>query len=250
MSAPLTPLELRLEVSKRISNLQLNYLKRLGDRRSIIERYCGGEAELHIHIAMNRMMCATYRFGNCGERDGIRFVEPMGKMDGPATFDVCEFPVLIWIGNVSEGPRPVTSCVRLQPLDCCYMSGVDALEPARLNTTIKSLFGVFDGELRHFLLAAGIQLCEFKDEIIERVPEVVCDLADENADDKGRPDTPACVHDLIMRKLWLELKDDSILLFVEPLVDPALQISKVFLCPTYSFERAVEYVRGHAIFPP
>jgi len=61
IGAPLTPLELRLEVSKRLSNLRLELLKCLYDRHSIIERYSLGVIELHVHFALDGMHCARYR---------------------------------------------------------------------------------------------------------------------------------------------------------------------------------------------
>ena len=48
-------LELRLERSKRLGNLQLDYLKRLGNQEPIGKSYRCGVTELHVHFASDRM---------------------------------------------------------------------------------------------------------------------------------------------------------------------------------------------------
>ena len=60
-SAPLIPLKLRLELSKRVSNASFDFMKRLYDRRSIVERYLNKDVNLHVHVtAGDRMACFTF----------------------------------------------------------------------------------------------------------------------------------------------------------------------------------------------
>ena len=44
------PFKLRLELRKRLGNLELQFLKSLGDRRPIIKRYLQMKNELHVHF--------------------------------------------------------------------------------------------------------------------------------------------------------------------------------------------------------
>jgi len=246
---PLSPLEFRLERNKRLSNLRFDLLKRLGYGRSVIERYCGGEFDLHIHFRTDEgMVCAAYRFGDCRET-GVGFVGGPEDDDGVVPLDAFEFPVFVAVGNLSEGAAPFASCVRLQSLDCCDMCGIDALEVTRLNPTVEALFVICKRKLRIALLNAGIELGELEDEIVESASEVVGDLANQHADRQRRTNALAHIRDEIVRGLRVELRDNGILLFYEPIGEVVTQISKCFLCPRYPYDRAVEYVRGHDTMP-
>ncbi len=152
MSAPL-PIELRLERSKRISNLKLDFLKRLHDRHTFAELYCDGMVELHVHFADKGMSCATYRKiqgGKFGIAGCVQHSNHIALNDR-------EFPMLVWVRDLAECFRPLASFVRLQPLDYCYMGGIDALEPASLNPMRESLWRVFNGKLCSVLRDAGIE---------------------------------------------------------------------------------------------
>lgn len=249
MSAPLSALEFRLEQRKRISNLKLDLLQRLGYGRSVIERYSGGEHELHIHFRANEgMVCAAYRPSDCGETGRVGLVEGMRDEHCVVSSDPREFPMFVWIGNVPEYASPLASCVRLQPLNCCGMCGVDALEqPARLSPIVETLFRVFNRKLCGALLDAGIELSEFEYKIVESASQVVGDLPDEYTDNQRWSDAIAHIWNEIVRRIRIELRNEGIFLLYQPFGECKAQISKVFLCPRYSFERAIEYVIGHGI---
>jgi hypothetical protein len=56
-----------------------------------------------------------------------------------------------------------------------------------------------------------------------------------------------------MRRLWIEIKGDGVSLFLKDDGDFLLKLRKVFVCPPYSFETAVERVTqiiGHGFAPP
>jgi hypothetical protein len=52
-----------------------------------------------------------------------------------------------------------------------------------------------------------------------------------------------------VRRVRIEITENGILLFAKRREKPMPQISKVFVCPDYSFEAGIERVRGHAIIP-
>jgi hypothetical protein len=51
----------------------------------------------------------------------------------------------------------------------------------------------------------------------------------------------------IVRRIGIELGDKNIMVHPIKPGNPLPKIGKVFLCPSYTFERAIEAVRGHAI---
>src|SRR5258708_4021894 len=111
-AAPLTPLEVRLEVSKCISNLSLDFLECPYDRRSIWERYVAGHVNLHVHGSIDSMRCCAWVAANPTEVTFKTTVAPSSDI-ASATH---EMPVFIGIGTLAEQPRPIASVVRLQPL--------------------------------------------------------------------------------------------------------------------------------------
>jgi hypothetical protein len=61
VSRLLSPLEVRLEPDKCISNLRFDFLDRLCDRRPIGERYLSGDVNLHIHASAGEgVWCFTF----------------------------------------------------------------------------------------------------------------------------------------------------------------------------------------------
>src|SRR5258708_36465697 len=116
----LTPLEVRLEISKRISNLRFELLKRVYDGRAIVEGYEKGEVECHVHGTQQG------RIGNSKRNDrpldslwGKEFCGVFSARcrDGAVMGLHGEMPMLVWIRDGSEEARPVDSIIRLQPLD-------------------------------------------------------------------------------------------------------------------------------------
>jgi hypothetical protein len=87
-----------------------------------------------------------------------------------------------------------------------------------------------------------------EDEIIKSAPEVVANLSDQNAN----PHCHKCIGQVrdyeSVRRIRVELRADGIFLLPESMREPMPEITKVFLCPHYSFQGGVERVRGHSIF--
>jgi hypothetical protein len=230
-------LELRLEYSKRISNLRLDFLKRLDDQGSIAESYCRGIIELHVHFASHGMWCAAYRDGATGEAFVKRRVCASYDVDD----DVGDLSVFVWIREVSEGFRPITSFVRLQPLNACNMATVHASKP-RLAVRPETIFAIFNQELCAGLGDARIKLGEFKDEVVKGGSEVATDFADQDGDPYGSGNRRDNFN--IIRRFCLELSDNGIFVFLPESLKPSVEVRKVFSCPVYSFERAIEYIRS------
>jgi hypothetical protein len=234
--------KIRLEFLKRLSNEQGDYLKRLYDRRPISERYLSGEFDLHIHFAGNGMWCAMYRASDLAE---FRIA---GKVPDSEEFplDVGEFPVFISIGEIAENLRRITSTVRLQLLNFCDMRTVEALEP-RLSPPREILWRVYDRKLRALLLDAGIEFGQREDEIIESASKVVTGLANQDSNAHRYEGASRQRQDEPVRRIGIELRGDGIFLLPKDMREPLPEISKVFLCPHYSFEGGVERVRGHVM---
>lgn len=245
----LSPLEIRLECSKCISNARLDFLQRLYDRRPIFERYAASDINLHLHGRLSGygMGCLTF------EAQAARDVLFDLRMDGNVRKSLMrnDVPVFVRVGDITQPRRPLTSRVRLQSLDRCDMVGIDALEPALLEPSSEAIFVVFKRKLRSSLLAAGIELGEFKDEVFESGSEVLTCFPDQDSKShiveglgwEGDLDN-------VIGGIRIELDTDRVRLFFEHGVSPRFEISKVFACPRYSFETWIErmkVIRTHAI---
>jgi hypothetical protein len=249
MGAPLTPLELRLERGKRISNASFDFLKRLYDwhptekRRSLVsigERCVSGDVNLHIHLhAGERMWCLTFEAVNPvkiflqSRVDSNCDVAPAGD----------DLPMFVHVRNLAEPSRPVAFHVWLKALDCCDMREVDTFEPTSLCVPNEILCRVHDRKLRALLFLAGIEFSEFKNEIIEGTPEVVTNLAHECAEPSTREGLwgGADIY-RAMRRVWIEIERNGVSLFLKDDGYFPLKFSKVFFCPAYSFEAAVKRI--------
>jgi hypothetical protein len=161
-------LELRLERIKRLGNLELDFLKRLYDRRPVRELYEEGSYDLHVHAVAD------------GERICIRL-----KADRTAYGNVglcrSQPSMLVWVGNVLQGCRPVVSTIRLQPLDSCFVRGVHSAEPSSLHPSREVTVSAFDGKLCHREIEAGIEAGETEHKIVEGSAEIVANVSNDSA---------------------------------------------------------------------
>ncbi len=238
MKPSLSPLEVRLERLKNASNLRLEYLKRLYDRRPIGELYGSGEHCLHIHFRSVRHYCAMYCAGHIPKIDDMISVGAMerkfmissrrNKMD-----------MLVGIGQVFKNGSPIASTVRLQRLDCCNMCAIEAVEPSSLYAPLKSLFLVFDRKLSALNEISRIEPSEFENQIIERRPDVINDLPNEDAETKIHGEMNL-IYDKLLRVIRIGIEGNRIDLFLPSLSDFPYKISKVFFCPTYPRDSAIK----------
>ena len=238
MSAPLSPLELRIEISKRLSNAGFDFLERLCDRRAVAEQYFNGDGDVHIHLFFSgRAWCANYICGRTG----------MVAENNGSGFYVYETVVFVEVVEIPKICGPLASLIRLKPLDHCYMAVTDSLEEG-LAPSIKSLSLAFDRKLGARWLAASVEKCKSVDEIIERAAEIIADLPNEDCR-SGRDGDYGCfakarAYDKIVRRIGVKLGDESILVFPCDGSESLPKISKVFFCPSYTKEAAIKAVTG------
>jgi hypothetical protein len=154
--------------------------------------------------------------------------------------------VFVPIREVAEGLCPVAFTVRLQRLDCCDMAEINSLEP-RLFPRFETPFRVFDRKLRSILSAAGVMSGEFEDEVIECTPQVVANLPDQNPDTHRRHRVIRGRSLEYIGRIRVELANNGIFLSAKQILKPMPEISKMFLCPNYSFEAGIKHMRDHVI---
>src|SRR5207244_3188885 len=153
-----------------------------------------------------------------------------------------ESPVFVWVGDVAEGLRPVASVVRLQRLDLCDMAAIEVVKPSSLAVTLEEVFCVINGKLSALLRAAGVEDSQLVDEVIEGGPEVVTDLADQDAKQQRWGDLRP-IAEQIFFAARLEVKEHQLALMVTKGLNLSFQLLKVFTCPRYALERAIKRMR-------
>jgi len=232
----LSPLELRLEISKCISNLEFDLLKRVYDGQAILEGYEKREVELHVHVR-------TVGHRNRVDKDDADIISGDRRFCGVWTFSGTEtscmaengqVSVLIWVRNGCELFRPLNSIVRLQPLDICRMCGTDSAEKAfGLTPSPEALQRALDRELRALLWGAGIKRGKLVDEIVEGRSEIVDRLADENG--KHERDRAINSVEAHWRGLRIEASNGpgTFVLSIDERHDGLVEVSKMFFCPVY-----------------
>jgi hypothetical protein len=233
-------LELRLERIKRLSNASLEFLKRLYDRRPVAEQYLKGDCEVHLHFfARDRVYCARYR----AARD-VEEAKPIGISKNAGLNEAsmeCKLAVFVGTGEALKRCRPIDSVVRLQSLDCCYMGGIEAVEPSTLFPPLESLLLVFDRELSSIDASPGIERGKLIDQIIEGGSKIVCDFADDNTD-LDRNSEPLINDELRFAKMvrvCIPFQGTSLFLFLPESFTPCYKIKNVFACPRGTGKRAV-----------
>jgi len=242
----LSSLELRLEISKCMSNARLDFLKCLYNRESVLERYRKRIVHLHLHMPQAER-CVTLEPVNPVE------IVPLKTRVGCHTGDSAsldEVTVFVGVGAVAKAFDPVASVVRLQPLDCCYMNGVDACEHP-WGVTSETIRVVFNRKLRSLLLDAGVKFGEFEDEVIECAPEVIANLTDKDRNihpEKGFGGSDG-LRDLV-RGVRIELDGTGVRLLPGDFANVPFQFGNSFVCPIDPHETWVKCVRevfGHGI---
>ena len=230
-------LEFRLERIKRFSNRSLDFLKRLYDRRSIAELYLQREVCLHVHfLTRHGIACARYHTGKIEESKPVS-----GGVDNEleASLIVMQSPVLVWIGEVAESLRPIASVVRLQSLDCCQMSGIEAFELFLLPKR-EALLSVFDNELSAINDLSRVQDGKFVNQVIKRSPEIVADLPYQNGKDEWNAKVLVRADLDFAWSIRIEIPRNRIVLRLPELIDSSYKLTKVFACPSYAGDSPVQ----------
>lgn len=239
MSAPLSPGELRIEISKCLSNAGFDFLKRLADGRSLAEQYLNGDGHIHVHFSSGvARWCADYIC--CGTRDIIA-----RNINSP--FNVYESIVLVEVVKASQVCEPVPTIIRLKSLDNCYMGLTDPFEIS-VTPSFKSLSLSFDRELRARWLAVCVEERESVDKIIKSASQIVANLSNQNCHPRGHANdcglSNARPYEKVVGRIGVVVGNEGISVFIGEGSELPVKIEKVFLCPTYTQESAVKAVTG------
>lgn len=202
----------RIELIKYVGNTQQDYLKRLYDRSSLIERYLVNELEVHLHFASVRdQRRACIVLNRAGDGDG----------DNKAR-------VFVDVGQSPQGPHPVASIVRLQPLEQCHVFVADAFEIGG-PMSLKVLWRVFNRKLYLAVRrATGISLRQLDSEVIQTTAQSISKLPNDDLD-VGQ-DFIEKVSDMV-GAIRVKLKDISATVEIEGESNLGLQLRQVLVCP-------------------
>ena len=149
----------------------MEYLKRFYDGHSIVERYIEGNSDIHIHgLRGKRFECWVIHSAVINELRGV---------------DHGQGDMFIRVGENVQAARPVASIVRLEALNRCLVAGREfpdvAVSPRAFCAPVEAAFVLFDRKLRSLLDASRIEQGKFKHEIVERSPEIIHALPDQDA---------------------------------------------------------------------
>jgi hypothetical protein len=235
----LSPLELRLEISKYLGNIRFDLLKRIYDGQAILEGYEKGNVSIHVHLSPTTLNLSVDNksaksFGRVCGVYSCRSVQPRSMRGNN------EVTVFVGVGVGSERFRPVDSVVRLQSLDSCRMSIIDELEEA-LAPSPETLLRILYGELCSVLIAAGIERGEFINKVIKRSPQIVEHFSNKNRNVRRdrvlRPMVLQNVHLFAGRDEFAKLRlhlNGSLGGFYLPVDNFSMEdfkLSKAFCCP-------------------
>jgi len=237
-------LKFRLERIKCLSNLQLKLLQYVhgvpyGDSCTFLstaELYARKEAIIHVHgLVGDFPFCVTLglldRNGHYCKRTGC-----------------CELPVFIRIGHVSEGACPITSFVRLQPLNICNMIGGESGNITFMSTG-ETIFAILDRKLRAVYDFFGIETCQLINEIIQGGSQIIDNFAYKYGENIGDgfcthghlPNTKADPLSIFREgQFWIFINGNIITHFLAEGANPTIQIRQVFACPINPFISAIE----------
>jgi hypothetical protein len=127
------------------------------------------------------------------------------------------------------------------------MSVIETLKPSALLPPREALRRVFDRKLRTVLGVTRVEPREFEDKIIEGSPEIVASLPNQSANPERHGDDFAHSYYDFARVLRIELPRSGVVLRIIPDRNSSLKLTKVFVCPIYSFKRAIEWMDGHVV---
>ena len=225
--------ETRIELINHRANSALEFLDRLDNGLSIVERYLRNEVEIHLHFVAGASLCRSYRTAG-GHECAVSDLEP-GL-------------VLIRIGEAGEPPKPSPSIIRLQ-----QFNGVPVcrIYPAQIHRfllpEVRSL--PENRELRSFLGSARVEVSQFVNQVVQWDTGALDNFTDQCSNAvrerhilSGQGDRqsgePVAIGDLrhVLRDIVVELKLHGIRVFLpEPLCN-GFEFVDVGFSPIQSFE--------------
>lgn len=232
---PPESLELRLERVKYLCGARDELLKRQDDRRSIVERYSGGELSIHMHIdfAPVGQSCAIYVPAAYLSEGAHRAALPLDVSYNRRHY-YGPLPVLVGIRDVPEPGQPteLRSLVWLAPLNRCDVFDPDSFEKSA-DILGPEIFAILDRKLRASLFNLGVEQGQIEDEIIKSRAKVVDSLPDENPQHGWHSgEIPGRFYEQLVR-LNLETKCNLLILGIPEGLSPAFDVRQVFSCARY-----------------
>jgi len=187
---PPESLELRLKRINRRGNRPLENLKRFQQERFVWKRYVDFVLRIDIDISTALPDSRKNFFRLTLHR---AFAASNDCVTRTTSTNGYQFPMFVWVGNITEGFRPCDSVVGLQTLNLVDMPLVQSAQVSFRAGLKAALFvfgierDIFDEELRSVLTTAGIVPREFVDEVIEGRTQIVNDLTnyDRHIDGNG-----------------------------------------------------------------
>jgi len=243
----LSPLELRLEISKSRSNIEYQLLNCFYNRQTTIsENYLKVLNVIHVHgMFGNRGFCARY-----------------WKCNSKRAFKETQFPVFVRVGNNSKSFRPFTSIERLQPVDSCDVFRANSSEisafPIIFDATDsppERFFRVLNWKLCSLYLLLGIEAGQLIDKVIESGTQVIDDFAyddttyswgefwGESKNKIGNGTSPPLS---FRRPYKLCLFGSTLEILLEKDTDSLFQVQEVFTCPKDPLISAIQ--RVHTLY--
>lgn len=235
-------LEFRIEQIKNFGNLKFQLLESvyIHDGRSIGELYMNGEATLHIHGFIGEYrFCATLRNG----------INDRG-------FGYGKLPVFVWIGQVSECPRPLASAIWLKPLNHCDMLVTKTFDIMTMPSP-EDLFTILNGKLSKLLDRVGVVVCQFIDEIVKGCSQVIGNFTYKDFNDVGNrfnregglaPNPVDLTTIWQSEGCWIAINNNVITYSLAENINPAIQIRQVYACPFNPLISAIQ--RLHMLYYP
>lgn len=206
-----------LELVNCLASSEQEFLKRLYDGTPVFQRYREGEVRIHYHGM-------TSTLGGDGNRYCLRWQRrPNSVLDYLLNPD--QSLVSVPIREVAEQAEPVWigSVIRLKPLEKCDVFVADAFQVG-IPVTRETLWAAFDRKLDLFADAARILLRYGTREIVERVAQATCKLANHDSD-FSREDLARLGRKIVPAIVGSEIRVGVNDVFSEPV--------QVFACPTY-----------------
>ena len=233
VNAELTPLELRLEVTKSFSRQFDHLLKAFYDRRTVAERYLDGSVAIHVHLFPRKdSLCIS-----------------VVKRDGDGAPNGSQMLVFVGIIQIPDKPDPQASIVRLQPLESCDVFAAQPIEMPFVFPEVR--FRIYNDKLRFLYDRMGIEAGKLIDQVIQSTPQIAGNFSDQPTesqwggliDERGRrPEGSASLLPVNSDDAFLIIERDTISHNLCEIFNVGPETIQVFPCPTDLLIRAIERV--------
>lgn len=230
-----SPLKFRMEITKSLGNLRNQLLQVFYNRLTVAERYRDGSVAIHVHMTASKdCFCYTRVNG-----------------DDDRTPNYGEGFVLVWVGELGEPLRPITSFVQLQPLDSCDVLATEVSSEVVPSEELLELFWrICDRKLCAVYDALGIKAGQLIGQVIQGGPQVLNDLSAKSANSRrsrnlghsGRTNGYSTPPTLDSGDSHLVIEGNAISYLLGQVPNQGLKSVQVFACPVDLLIRAIKPV--------